>query len=141
MADAATPFAERCATEQCRQLLSAPTEPRKPLTPEEKRLRRLAAIDLEAAQAKAAAVDRALRARLAPAYDAKSAAELAEGRQALTEGATKAEARARAARAGELAFAAATADVGALEREQAAYEQRLAQRRLEAARAGGPGPG
>lgn len=125
-----------CKTEQCRQLLSrSPASP--PLSAEEKRQRRIRAIALEEAEAKAAAGERAERLKLQPAYDAKSAAELFEARQALAEGTSKAEARARAERAGKLAFDTATQDVGQLERERATFEARLAERRaaVEASRA------
>ena len=64
---------------------------------------------------------------------AKAAAEMFEVRQARAEGASAEEARERARKAGELAFATATQDVAATRAEQEAYEARQEEKRLAAA--------
>lgn len=96
-------------------------------------MRRIRAMARETAEARLAAEEKRERDKLEPAYMAKSAAELFELRQARAEGATPEEARARAKRAGELAFQSATVDVDAARAQEEAFEARQAARRAQVA--------
>lgn len=98
-------------------------------------MRRVQAMVREGQEAASAWEERKKREELEPAYLAKSSAELLELRTATAEGASKEEAAARAARAGQLAFETALLDKGAVQADVDEYEARQAARRAEVARA------
>ena len=105
-----------------------------PLTQEQRRLKRIKAAMREEQEAKVAFAERQEREALAPAYEAKSQAELLELKTALAEGVPPEEARARARRAGELAFDTARLDAGTIRADVDEFEARQAAKRADAAR-------
>jgi hypothetical protein len=120
---------ELCRTDACRELLSPAPPLRERAGPNERRVRRVRATQREGAEAAVAAAAARERDRLEPAYAAKSEAERFELAVARREGVAEEEARARAARAGALAFSTATEDLELRRAEEKAYQVRQAERR------------
>jgi len=118
-----------CKTDACRELLAPSSPPPNPLTQQEKRVRRVRAMKRETQEAAVAAEASRERARLEPAYMAKSEAERFELAVARREGATEEEAQARAQRAGKLAFDTMMEDAEIREKEEQAFAERLAEKR------------
>lgn len=118
-----------CKTDACRELLAPSSPPPNPLTQQEKRVRRVRAMKRETQEAAVAAEASRERARLEPAYMAKSEAERFELAVARREGATEEEAQARAQRAGKLAFDTMMEDAELREKEEQAFAERLAEKR------------
>lgn len=128
-------LADACQTDACREILISPKPNDSKPSLEERRLRRIRAVQRDAELLAQAAREAREREALQPAYEAKAAAEVFELNTARKEGASEEEAQARAERAGRLAFATASGDVEALKKEEEAFQARQAAKRAAAAAA------